>query len=75
MGKRKKSSDINGNYPVLGFRIAKAEKTAFMVEFNAVLDLLNSQPGYRRVNLKKNAVYLRALEIGLEHIKKRKSLG
>lgn len=75
MGIRKKSNDINGNYPILGFRVAKTEKEAFIAEFEVVLELLHSQPEYRRINLKKNAVFLRALEIGLETIKKRKSLG
>jgi len=75
MGTRKKSNDINKNYPILGFRIARAERDDFLVEFEAVLELLHSQPEYRRINLKKNAVFLRALEIGIEQIKKRKSLG
>lgn len=71
----KKSSDINGNYPLLGFRVAKADREELLSEFEAVLTLLGSQPEYRRLNLKKNAVFLRALEIGLTQIKKRKSLG
>jgi len=75
MGIRKKSNDINGNYPILGFRIAKAERDEFLNEFESVLELLHNQPEYRRINLKKNAVFLRALEIGIEQIKKRKSLG
>lgn len=75
MGIRKKSSDINGNYPILGFRVAKAEKDDLISEFEATLELLRTQPEYRRINLKKNAVFLRALEIGIEQIKKRKSLG
>lgn len=75
MGIRKKSNDINGNYPILGFRVAKTEKDSFLGDFEAVLEILRHQPEYRRINLKKNAVFLRALEIGLEQIKKRKSLG
>jgi hypothetical protein len=75
MGIRKKSSDINRNYPVLGYRIAKADRETFLSEFEAVLELLSHQPEYRRLNLKKNAVFLRALELGLEQIKKRKTLG
>ncbi len=75
MGTRKKSNDINANYPILGFRIARAEKIDFLDEFETTIELLRNQPEYRRVNLKKNAVFLRALEIGLEQIKKRKSLG
>jgi hypothetical protein len=75
MRSRKKSNDINGNYPILGFRIAKAERDDFLTEFENTLELLRDQPEYRRLNLKKNAVFLRALEIGLEQIKKRKSLG
>lgn len=75
MGTRRKSDDINGNFPILGFRIAKDERAVFLAEFEAVLGLLGSQPEYRRVNLKKNAVFLRALEIGIEQIKRRKSLG
>jgi hypothetical protein len=59
----------------LGFRIAKAERDDFLKEFENTLELLRGQPEYRRLNLKKNAVFLRALEIGLEQIKKRKSLG
>jgi len=74
MKTRKKSGDINTNYPILGCRIAKDERTSFLTEFESVMDLLNSQPEYRRIRLKKNAVFLRALEIGLEQIKKRKSL-
>lgn len=74
MGARKKGSDINRNYPILGFRVAKAETEDFLREFETVLELLHEQPEYRRINLKKNAVFLRALEIGLEQIKKRKSL-
>lgn len=75
MGIRKKSKDINGNYPILGFRITKDERDAFLAEFETTLELLRNQPEYRRINLKKNAVFLRALEIGIEQIKKRKSLG
>lgn len=75
MGIRKKSNDINANYPILGYRITKDERDGFLSEFDAVLELLRSQPEYRRINLKKNAVFLRALEIGIEQIKKRKSLG
>lgn len=75
MGIRKKSNDINGNYPILGFRVAKVERDDFLNEFESVLELLHNQPEYRRINLKKNAVFLRALEIGIEQIKKRKSLG
>ncbi len=75
MGIRKKSNDINGNYPILGFRITKVERDAFLIEFEAILELLRGQPEYRRINLKKNAVFLRALEIGIGQIKKRKSLG
>lgn len=75
MGIRKKSNDINANYPILGYRITKDERDDFLSEFDAVLELLRSQPEYRRLNLKKNAVFLRALEIGIEQIKKRKSLG
>lgn len=75
MGIQKKSSDINGNYPILGFRITKDERDAFLGDFESTLEILRGQPEYRRINLKKNAVFLRALEIGIEHIKKRKSLG
>jgi hypothetical protein len=75
MGIRKKSNDINGNYPILGFRVTKAERDDLLNDFEAVLELLQSQPEYRRMNLKKNAVFLRALEIGIDQIKKRKSLG
>lgn len=75
MGIRKKSQDINGNYPILGFRITKNERDDFLEEFDQVLELLRQQPEYRRLNLKKNAVFLRALEIGIEQIKKRKTLG
>lgn len=75
MALRKKSNDINGNYPLLGFRVAKTEKSLVLKEFEGVIDLLRDQPEYRCLNLKKNAVFLRALEIGIEHIKKRKSLG
>lgn len=75
MKDRKKSSDINANYPMLGFRIARDEKASFLAEFESVIALLSNQVEYRRINLKKNAVFLRALELGLEQIKKRKSLG
>lgn len=75
MRKQKKSNDINTNYPVLGYRITKDERDDFLSDFEAVLELLRSQPEYRRINLKKNAVFLRALEIGIQQIRKRKSLG
>lgn len=75
MGIRRKSDNINKNYPVLGFRVGRAEKDDFLRSFDAAIEILNSMPEYRRVNLKKNAVFLRALELGLEEIKKRKSLG
>lgn len=71
----RKSDDINGNYPLLGFRVTKSEKDLVLKEFENAINLLRSQPEYRRLNLKKNAVFLRALEIGIEQIKKRKSLG
>lgn len=74
MGTPKKSEDINKNYPLLGFRVAKAEKEAFSSEFEKLLELLRSTPEYRRINLKKNAVFLRALEIGVEQLKKKRSL-
>jgi hypothetical protein len=75
MGMPKKSNDINGNYPILGFRVTKAERDEFLSDFETALVLLQNQPEYRRINLKKNAVFLRALEIGIDQIKKRKSLG
>ncbi len=71
----KKSDNINGNYPVLGFRVTKDERDLTLKEFENVLNLLRDQPEYRRLNLKKNAVFLRALEIGLEQIRRKKSLG
>lgn len=70
----KKSDDINTNYPLLGFRITKDEKEKILNEFEAVRELLSNQPEYRRINLKKNAVFVRALELGLTQIRKRKSL-
>jgi hypothetical protein len=75
MGSPKKSDDINRNYPMLGFRVARSEKNLFTKDFEALLTLLGGLPEYRRVKLKKNAVFIRALEIGLEQIKKKKSLG
>lgn len=71
----KKSDNLNKNYPILGFRISKNERDLFLKEFEMVLELLRDQPEYRRLNLKKNAVFLRALEIGIEQIKKKKALG
>lgn len=71
----KKSDDINGNYPLLGFRVTKDERDIVLKDFEKTINLLRNQPEYRRLNLKKNAVFLRALEIGIEQIKKRKSLG
>ncbi len=75
MGTRRKSDDINGNYPILGFRVTKDEKNSFIKEFEQAIEILHNQPEYRRINLKKNAIFLRALELGLEQIKKKKSLG
>jgi hypothetical protein len=75
MKKQKKSDDINGNYPVLGYRVTKDERDAFLKQFDMALETLRSQPEYRRVNLKKNAVFLRALELGIEQIRKKKTLG
>ena len=72
--KEKKSEAINKNYPVLGFRVAKADRDAFLVEFEQLLSLLRNQPEYRRINLKKNAVFLRALELGIRQLKKKKTL-
>lgn len=75
MGTRRKSDDINKNYPVLGFRVQRADRDAMLKNFDVAIDLLRSMPEYRRVNLKKNAVFIRALELGLEQISKRKTLG
>lgn len=75
MKSAKKSDDINRNYPILGFRVAKQEKEQFVRDFEALLDLLRGLPEYRRVNLKKNAVFLRALELGVKQLRKQKSLG
>lgn len=75
MPTKRKSDDINGNYPILGFRVGRDERDSFAKELELTIDLLRSQPEYRRINLKKNAVFLRALELGIEQIKKRKSLG
>lgn len=75
MAVAKKSDDINGNYPLLGFRVTKSERDLLLKQFEDALNLLRGQPEYRRLNLKKNAVFLRALEIGIEQIKKKKSLG
>lgn len=75
MAASKKSDDINRNYPLLGFRVTKTERDLVLKEFEDAIDLLRDQPQYRRLNLKKNAVFIRALEIGIEQIKKRKSLG
>lgn len=70
-----KSKNLNKNYPVLGFRVAKAERDDLLNKFDKLIELLRDQPEYRRVNLKKNAVFLAALEIGIEQIAKKKSLG
>lgn len=75
MGARKKSDDLNKNYPVLGFRVSRADKDVAIEQFDDLLELLRGLPEYRRVNLKKNAVFLRALEIGIEQLKRKKSLG
>lgn len=75
MSSDKKSADINKHYPLLGFRVSKAEKLAFTKNLNQLIDKLQTQPEYRFVNLKKNAVFLRALELGLAHINRKKSLG
>jgi len=75
MSSPKKSDDINRNYPMLGFRVTRSEKNLFTKDFEALLTVLSSLPEYRRVKLKKNAVFIRALELGLEQIKKKKSLG
>lgn len=72
--RKKKSIDINANYPILGFRVSRDEKDAFVDEFEAILTLLSNQPEYRRIKLKKNSVFLRALELGFEQLRKRKSL-
>lgn len=71
----KKSEKINKNYPVLGFRVSRAERDELLGKFEELIELLRGQPEYRRVNLKKNAVFLAALEFGIEHIAKKKSLG
>lgn len=73
--REKKSEAINKNYPVLGFRVAKADRDDLLVEFEELLSTLRNQPEYRRVNLKKNAVFLRALELGIGQLKKKKTLG
>ncbi|AGH95356.1 hypothetical protein [Pseudobdellovibrio exovorus] len=75
MRSKKKSDDINKHYPLLGFRVTKADKAAFSKNFTELIDKLQSQPEYKFVNLKKNAVFLRALELGIEQIKRKKSLG
>lgn len=75
MRMRKKSEDINKNYPILGFRVSKSDKAEFNEAFEELLNQLKKQPEYRRVNLKKNAVFLRALELGIQQIKEKKSLG
>lgn len=71
----KKSDKINKNYPVLGFRVAKADRDDLLGQFDALLALLRTRPEYRHVNLKKNAVFRRALEVGIDHIKKKRTLG
>lgn len=70
----KKSADINKHYPLLGYRVSRAEKNAFSKNFDELIDKLQKQPEYRFVNLKKNVVFLRALELGLNQIHKKKSL-
>ncbi|MGE3760066.1 MAG: hypothetical protein AB7H97_20035 [Pseudobdellovibrionaceae bacterium] len=75
MAAKKKSNNINKNYPVLGYRVTKAERDEFIARFEALVDLLREQPEYRRINLKKNAVFLAALDFGIEHFTKKKSLG
>lgn len=75
MSTKRKSDDINRNYPILGFRVSKTDKETFLKDFENALDLLRLQPQYQPIQLKKNAVFLRALELGIEQIKKRKSLG
>lgn len=70
----KKSDDINKNYPVLGFRVSKADREEVIRKFDELIKRLRNQPEYRRVNLKKNAVFLAALEFGIEHISKKMSL-
>lgn len=72
MKRTKKSDNINKNYPVLGFRVAKAERNEFVKEFNKLLEGLDALPEYRRVKLKKNALFLWILELGMEELKKQK---
>lgn len=74
MAEGKKSDNINKNYPLVGFRVSKSEKTEILSQFEDLIEVLSNLPEYRRVNLKKNAVFLRALEVGIETLKKRKSL-
>ncbi len=71
----KKSDQLNKNYPILGFRVSKEDRDEIIERFDSLLDLLRTLPEYRRLNLKKNAVFLRALEIGIEHLKKKRTLG
>lgn len=71
----KKSDKVSKNYPVLGFRVAKAERDELLGQFEDLLNLLRTLPEYRRVNLKKNAVFMRVLEVGIEVLKKKRTLG
>ncbi len=71
----KKSDNLSKNYPVLGFRVAKSDRDDLIEQFEDLLKILRTMPEYRRVNLKKNAVFMRVLEVGIDHLKKKRTLG
>jgi hypothetical protein len=55
--------------------VAKADREEMLGQFDELLNVLRACPEYRRLNLKKNAVFMRALEVGIEYLKKKKTLG
>ena len=71
MTKRKKKSDnINGNYPLIGWRLkAKSAKTV-MEEFEKVERAWNASRDDVESGYKRNYLFYKALMIGLAEMKK-----
>lgn len=69
-GNEKKSDDINGNYPLVGWRLQKEEAEKLMKQFKDVERIWNKSKAAPESGYKRNGLFYKALMIGLAEMKK-----
>ena len=70
----KKSDDINKHYPMMGYRVKSDTKEAVERLLDRAISAIKNQSDSLVSEEKRNKVFVRALELGLNEIIKKKSL-